>query len=720
MGDVVTWGDVGADHRREVARMLLGVPDGAWLATMSPGARLASEAVTLRSYARLQPDGTRETWRDTVIRYGAYMRYRMAKRVKPEDWTAFDARLGAALRSVLRRDVMPSMRALWAAGDVLERSDISAYNCFAQPADSPAVFWEAPFILMHGTGVGYSVRRVHVDRLPQPVAPTGERPSAYLIDDSTEGWRDATEAGVSAWFHGRDIDFDFSAIRPKGTKLNTKGGQASGPEPLRAYLSALRETIRAAGVEGRKLRPLEVHDLLCRGAAGVQVGGVRRSAMIAVFDVEDADMLGCKNWSWPDEPGISAEERARRMGVLDTRGQANNSIWSDRIEDMTRSAFDTIWRQLVDGGCGEPGAASVGRGGYRVACWVDGVLDLIVNPCAEIFLAFLRSIGAWDGSGGGQFCNLTNLILKVRDLPADFIRKAADAAFLGTCQAALTDFPGIREGTKYLTERDALIGVGLSGQVDCPAVSGNVGLLKQGNAEVIRQNNVWSQIIGINPAAGATCVKPDGNTSVLTGAGSGIHPHYAPLYLRRMSISSDSPVCKLLRASGMPCIPSDGGQSRAIVALRAVGWHDLAEQAEQRVSAWSFEFPIEAPSGALCRDDESPIGALERVRTVTAGWLAEKGHSISATIYVKKGEWQDVGDWYFAHRAEIGGLTFYPADEGGQAMHAQPLTDLTRAEYEARLAALPDVDWARLAEYETGVSEGAQTLACGGGACELR
>lgn len=724
-GSLCAWEEVEAEHRAVVDGWLADIADGAWLAQMSPGARLASDAVHYRSYGRVLPSMRRESWREAMVRYGAYMRYRMAKRVKAEDWPAFDARLAQAMQSALMRDVMPSMRAFWSAGSVLERSDISAYNCFAMPCDSPAVFWEAPFILMHGTGVGYSVRRAHVWRLPVPEAPgtiSGD-PMRWQIEDSTEGWRDATEIGVHRWFHGGDVDFDFSAIRPKDAPLRTKGGLASGPGPLRSYLTALREVIQRAGAERRQLTTLEVHDLLCLGAAGVQVGGVRRSAMIAVFDADDQDMLGCKNWAWPSEPGISDAERTRRKGILETRGQANNSAWTDRIEEMTRAIFGPLWAQLVSGGCGEPGSASVGRGGYRVACWVDGVLDLLVNPCAEIFLAFLRAVGAWDGSGGGQFCNLTNIILKPGDDASSFLRKAADAAFLGTCQAALTNFPGLRKGTTLLSERDALIGVGLSGQVDCLAVAGDVDLLKRGNAEVIRQNRTWSKIIGINEAAGATCVKPDGNTSVLTGAGSGIHTHYAPYYLRRMQISAGHPVCKLLLSAGVPAIPSSQAEASALTALQAPvlpeAWAPLAAQARAAVTAWSFEFPIAAPAGALCAQDESPIGTLERVRAVTQGWLAEKGHSVSATVYVKEAEWQDVGDWYFSHRAEVGGLTFFPAYEGTETMHGQPLTVLSREDYEARTAALPVVDWSRLAEYENGVSEGAQTFACAGGACSI-
>ena len=721
-----TWAATEAQHRAAVAQWLAEVPDGAWSAEMSPGAKIASDAVFYRSYANyLKDEGQRETWRGSVTRYGAYLRYRMAKRVDPADMPAFDERLARALRSALRRDVLMSMRALWSAGKVLERSDISAYNCFAMPCDSPAVFWEAPFILMHGTGVGYSVRREHVARLPVPAAPdsAGLQPPRFVIDDSTEGWRNATVFGVGEWFNGGDVAFDYSLIRPKGAPLRTKGGQASGPGPLRAYLNALREVIRRAGAEGRRLTTLEVHDLLCLGASGVQVGGVRRSAMIAVFDADDQDMLGCKNWAWPSEPGISDEERTRRKGILETRGQANNSSWTDRIEEMTLAVFGPLWAQLVSGGCGEPGSASVGRGGYRVACWVDGKLDLLVNPCAEIFLAFLRAVGAWDGSGGGQFCNLTNIILKPGDRREDFLRKAADAAFLGTCQAALTHFPGIRQGTTYLSERDALIGVGLSGQVDCLEIACDEDVLAEGNAVVIAENREWARVIGINEAAGATCVKPDGNTSVLTGAGSGIHTHYAPYYLRRMQISADHPVCKLLRASGVPCIPSSQAEAAALTALRAPvlteSWAPLAAQAEAAVTAWAFEFPIAAPAGAMCAADESPIGTLERVRTVTRGWLREKGHSVSATVYVKEAEWQDVGDWYYAHRAEVGGLTFYPAFEGSESMHGQPLTVLSREDYEARTAALPAVDWSRLAEFENGVSEGAQTFACAGGACSI-
>jgi len=310
--------------------------------------------------------------------------------------------------------------------------------------------------------------------------------------------------------------------------------------------------------------------------------------------------------------------------------------------------------------------------------------------------------------GGGQFCNLSNVILRPVDTLASALAKAEIAAFIGTLQASCTNFKGLRSGWTEVTRRDALLGVGLSGQADCPQIAGYVSKLMAMSGQAIAANEAWAEILGINAAAGVTCGKPDGNSSVFLGCSSGVHAHHAPHYLRRITVAAKSPICAVLREAGVPCIPGLRGQAEAIAAgtLRV-----------EDVNAWLFELPMGAPAGALVRADEGAVDLLERVEVINRGWLGEKGHNQSVTVNVRPDEWDRVRDWVWEHRHGLGGVSFLPFDGG--AYYGTPMTNLEREDYEARTAALPDVDWSRLAEYENGVSEGAQTFACAGGACSI-
>jgi ribonucleoside-diphosphate reductase alpha chain len=662
-----------------VAEWLADLSDDDGLKGLPPGVRLASEVVRLRTYAKVKPDGQRETWRETVIRWGAYMLHRLwivtADRGASEE-------LERAVRAVFRREVMPSMRALWSAGDVLDSNDIALYNCAFAPADSVAVFWEALYILMHGTGFGFSVEEQFVAKLPIPAEGRQWPLQHHVIEDSTEGWRNAVEVGVLAWFDGQRVSFDYSQIRPAGAKLKTKGGEASGPEPLRRYLEGLLTTIRRAGAQRRQLTTVEVHDLLCLAARAVQVGGVRRSAMISFSDRDDVKMRWAKHY--PAAYGLGVVIPAERT-------QANNSwVWLDGV---TRADFDQEWAVLQTSNAGERGIFSPARMAYR------GV-DLRANPCVEIGLAWQDAADPMGGDGGGQFCNLTNVILRPWDDLESARAKVALAAFLGTLQASCTRFKGLRAGWTDITRRDALLGVGLSGQADCPQVTSSIAKLADLNALAVDANAWWAGVFGISAAAGVTCGKPDGNSSAFLGCASGIHAHHDRYYLQRITVSAQSPICAVLREAGVPCIPGAPG--------------------EVEPNAWLFEFPMAAAPGALLRTQETALSLLDRLDVVNRGWLAEKGHNQSVTVNVRPDEWDGVKEriWERGSSGELGGVSFFP-DEGA-VYYGQPRTSLTRDEYEARLAALPSVDWGRLAEFETGVSEGAQTLACGGGACELR
>jgi ribonucleoside-diphosphate reductase alpha chain len=687
------WADDKGAAEDVVAGWLADLNDDDALVGLSPGARLASEIVRLRTYAKIRPDGQRETWRQTVTRWGSYMLHRL--RAQTGDAGAADE-LRRAVRAVFAREVMPSMRGLWAAGDVLDHNDIALYNCAFAPADSLAVFHECLYVLMHGTGFGFSVERRFIDKLPIPKAPNGLPPSAHVVGDSTEGWLDAVRAGVTAWYAGDDVAFDTSGVRPAGSVLRTKGGEASGPEPLLRYLDGLRTAIQRAGREGRRLRPVEVHDLLCLGARAVQVGGVRRSAMISFSDVEDAGGDNAMRWAkhYPAAMGLGAAIPAER-------GQANNSwVWSD---GLTRESFDYEWQVLQTSKAGERGIFSPARMAYR------GV-ELRANPCVEIGLAWQDAAAPDDGSGGGQFCNLSNVILRPWDDLDSARRKVALAAFIGTLQASCTRFRGLRAGWGEVTRRDALLGVGLSGQADCPQVVSSVAKLQDLNRLAVDANAWWAGILGINVAAGVTCGKPDGNSSVFLGCSSGIHAHHARRYLRRITVSAKSPICAVLRAAGVPCIPEWESDALALAA---------GTKAPEDVGGWLFELPMEVGASALVRAGETAVGLLDRLDVINTGWLAEKGHNQSVTVSVRAHEWDGVRErvWERGSAGRLGGVSFLPDD--GAVYYGTPLTDLTEAEYAARVAALPAVDWSTLALYENGVSEAAQTFACTSGACSI-
>jgi ribonucleoside-diphosphate reductase alpha chain len=699
-----TWAQVQAECEAWAAAQIADLTDDDALAGLSPGARLASEIVRLRTYAKVKPDGQRETWRETVTRWGGYFRYRLGQRTGS---VAAVEEMARAVRAVFQRAVMPSMRSLWAAGEVIEANDIALYNCAFAPADSIAVFWESLYILMHGTGFGFSVEREFVDRLPVPNRPAdlpADEVPIHVVKDSTEGWRNAVEVGARAWFGGDDVWFDFSEVRPAGSKLKTKGGEASGPEPLMEYLTALRTIIRKAGRECRKIATIEAHDLKCTGAGAVQVGGVRRSAEISFSDRDDKHMRWAKHYPAADALGAV---------IPMVRTQANNSwVWPDK--PLPKADFDYEWQVMATSNSGERGIFAPQRlekkRGRR----------LRANPCVEIGLSwqdYAPAVYDDDGAlvsaeveGGGQFCNLSNVILRPGDTLESALVKTEIAAFIGTLQASCTNFRGLRSGWTEVTRRDALLGVGLSGQADCPAVATSTHKLACMSQAAISANERWAAVLGINAAAGVTCGKPDGNSSVFLGCSSGVHAHHAPHYLRRITVAAKSPICAVLREAGLACIPGLPGQAEAIAA---------GTMKVEDVNAWLFELPMAAPAGALVRADEGAIELLDRVDRINDGWLGEKGHNQSVTVNVKPHEWDAVRDRVYERGCEgrLGGVSFSP--DQGLVYYGTPLTDLDRDEYEARTAALPVVDWIRLAEFENGVSEGAQTFACAGGACSI-
>lgn len=626
--------------------------------------------------------GRRETWPETVERVIHFLHntldnYCLTHHVEWPDGLDI-AKLKDAM---LRLDVLPSMRVVQMAGPALERCNVGAYNCAYLPLDSWRAFGELLYILMQGTGVGFSVEQQYVDRLPvivppqDPPAPGAHLVNHYRIDDSTEGWCDALVLGLSLWANGQDVVFDYSQIRPYGAPLKTKGGKASGPEPLKNLLEFARTMLLRH--RGRKLSSLNLHDLACYCGSIVQVGGVRRAAEISLSDFGDVKMAKAKQGQfWQQAP---------------ERMMANNSsVYTKRPNIL---AWMEEWKQLMMSGTGERGVfnreAAMGTMPARRSQvdWVGNPIHMGLNPCGEIILR------------PRQFCNLSIAVARPADKIADLERKVRLAAQFGIVQSLLTKFHYINLDWKENCEDERLLGVDITGQMD------NACLAEPHTAEVaygvcqkaaVAEADRLSGLLGINMPAAVTCVKPSGNSSQLLNCSSGIHPRYAKYYIRRLRIGASSPIAQLLIESGVPHFPEVG-------------------QPPDSPTIWVFEFPVKSPEGAVCRGDRTAIQQLEQ-------WLACKihytEHNPSCTVYVKEDEWMKVGAWVYEHWDEVGGLSFLPYDGG--VYQLAPYEECTPEEYERRTRQWPKIDFDRLSSMEHGDStELNREFACSGDKCEI-
>ena len=623
-----------------------------------------AEFVFTRSYCRwVDTEDRRETPHEAFDRYLSFI---SSERRLPSDIVED---LSAAIH---RLDVLPSMRALWSAGPSLRRDNLSAYNCAFLPIDCIPAFSETLYILMQGTGVGFSVERRFVDNLPAIEPLLEDRTLHHTVADSAEGWADSLRIGLNAWWCGAETVFDFSNVRLSGTRLNTKGGRASGPEPLIRLLSFAKETVQAA--QGRKLSTLEVHDIMCTIGEVVMAGGVRRSALISFSDPDDKDMQTAKSWSLGDFPAC--------------RYMANNSVfWTEKPD---RETFYREWEALQASGSGE-------RGMFRVSperARERGTTDMRSNPCGEILLRYKEATNPWTGAGGGgQLCNLSCAVMRKEDTIETFSEKVRLAAWLGTIQASFTHFPYLRPAWKELCDEDRLLGVDITGQCDNPALANDIDALSLFN-RVARTSAEGAAVwLGINSPAAVTCGKPSGNSSQILDCSSGFHARYAPFYIRRVRISANDPLLSLIRDAGAPCI-------------------------EDRNNTWVVEFPVASPEGAMLREDETALDQLRRYRTIMSAWCGERGHNQSATIYVKEEEWAAVGAWVYENFNHITGLSFLPYDGGNYEL--APYEEIDELEYRRRILAFPLINYSLLSHYEReDRGEGARELACVGGACEI-
>ncbi|MDB4278201.1 hypothetical protein N9917_01225 [Deltaproteobacteria bacterium] len=633
---------------------------------------LLSEFIYMRTYSRwLADDRRRETWDETV---GRYVEFIGEQRRIPAHI------LREVHQGILGMGILPSMRALWSAGPAALRDNTCFYNCSFIPIDSLKSFNELLYILMMGTGIGYSVERKFVGNLP-PVALLSQASASYQIADSTEGWADALYYGMTQWFNGRKVEFDYSLIREAGAILQTKGGRASGPEPLQKLMAFCEATI--LGAAGRQVKSIECHDMCCQIGEIVMVGGFRRAALISISDQDDKEMRHAKDWSLGEFPAI--------------RYMANNSAYYEgKPDDET---FWGEWAALVRSKSGERGLSidSWHQRADRPAGFIRP------NPCGEIGLKFALSTDPWTGEGGGgQFCNLTAAIMRADDTRESFAQKVRLATWLGCVQASFTEFPYLRDTWKKHCDEDRLLGVDITGQCDNPALSGDPEAMAFFNRVAIETAAEASAYLNIPMPVAITCGKPSGNSSQLVDCASGFHPRFSPYYLRRVRIASHDPLFQLIRDQGVP-VEKENGQEHL---------------PDDEVTVWVAAFPVKAPSHAVLRNDETAIQQCNRYLHIMKTWCGERGHNQSATIYVRDEEWDEVGQWVLDHFDGITGISFLPYD-GGEYRLA-PYEEITEEQYIAAEAAMPDVDFTVLSRYEEeDRGGGAQVLACSGGSCEI-
>ncbi len=631
------------------------------------------EFIYLRTYARwIESEQRRETWIETVDRYVAFMKENLGTKLSDEEYDE-------VRNAILKQEVMPSMRMMQFSGDPARKCNSCAYNCsFIAPTEIKD-FAEIMYLSMQGCGVGFSVESQNVEKLPQIQKQTHKKLPVHTVADSKEGWCDAVTLGLSAWYRGEDIDFDFSKIRPAGARLKTMGGKASGPEPLRSLLSFAREKILRR--QGRRLRSIDVHDIICKIGECVVAGGVRRTAMISLSDLDDADMRDAKKGQFfLTEPH---------------RSVANNSAVFET--PPTSQALMEEWVALMKSGSGERGIfnrvslahtmperrlsyfRSVGFLGENGV--VEGPIG--TNPCGEIILQ------------SKQFCNLSEIIARADDTQESLIRKARLAALLGTYQSTLTNFRYLSKEWKKNCDEERLLGVSVTGQWDSEAAR-NPETMRAIRDMAVKTNAAYAERFGIPASTSVTAVKPSGTVSQTFNCSSGIHPRHAQYYIRRVRISATDSLFKMLKDQGVPCNPEVG-------------------QTEENATTFVLEFPVESPASSKFKDDFTALEQLEYWKSVKENFTE---HNPSATISVGEEEWIEVVGWIQKNWNIIGGLSFLPRFD--HVYRLAPYETITRERYLKFSSRFPVVDYSKLVGYEhADETEQKRELACAGGLCEI-
>ena len=614
--------------------------------------QILSDITVYMKYARYLPEKQRrETWQELVTR-------NMEMHVKK--YPELRGEILENYQSVFDKKVLPSMRSMQFAGKPIEISPNRVFNCAYAPVDDWRVFGEIMFLLLGGTGVGYSVQHHHVDELPEIHKPNPERTRRYLINDSIEGWADAVKYLIRSYFFGGSkLRFDFSDIRPKGARLVTSGGKAPGPQPLKECLVKV-EGVLSEKQDGEKLSAIEVHDIVCHIADAVLAGGIRRAALISLFSASDNEMISCKAGSWWE--------------TNPQRGRANNSAVLLRHR-VTKEFFLDLWKRVEASNAGEPGI------------YLSNDKDWGTNPCCEI------------GLRPFQFCNLTEVnVSNIKD-QQDLEDRVRAATFIGTLQAGYTDFHYLRPIWQRTTEKDALIGVSMTGIASGRVLQDDIDLTAA--AHVVKEENARiAQVIGINKAARTTCVKPAGTTSLTLGTSSGIHAWHNDYYIRRIRVGKNEPIYWHLAIHHPELVEDEFFRP-----------HDTAV----------ISVPQRAPEGSILRD-ESAFQLLRRVKKITKEWVSpgkrsgQNGHNVSATISLHENEWTDAGEWMWDNRQHYNGLAVLPFN-GGTYQQA-PFEDCSKEKFEAMMAALQSVDLTKIVEEDDNTDLKGEA-ACAGGECEI-
>lgn len=610
---------------------------------------ILSDVIVWMKYAKFIPElNRRETWEELVTRN---------MNMHIEKFPDLEHVIRSHYELVFEKKVLPSMRSLQFGGRPIEVNNTRLFNCSYLHIDDYRAFSETMFLLLSGTGVGYSVQKKHVENLPPLNKASKTR--RYLIGDSIEGWADAVKVlvksylGLSTW----KPEFDYRSIRAKGERLITSGGVAPGPEPLKICLTHI-ESIFDRKQDGEKLTPLECHDILCHIANAVLSGGIRRSAMISLFDKDDEEMLTCKfgNW-WELNP---------------QRGRANNSATLLRGE-VTKEEFLDLWKKVELSNSGEPGF------------YFTDNKELGTNPCCEISL------------NSFQFCNLVEINASDIKDQYDLVERSVAAAFIGTLQASYTDFHYLRPQWKKVTEKEALLGIGMTGIASGVVMNLDLEMAAQ---EAIDANRVFAKLIGIKPAARVTCVKPSGTSSLVLGTSSGVHAWHDDYYIRRVRIGKNEAMYTYLSMYHPEMIEDDVLNSAQVV----------------------LSVPVAAPVGAITRKSENAIDFLERVKALHNRWIkpghnfGDNTHNVSATVTVKNDEWDVVGEWLWENQDHYNGLSFLPEDLGSYPQ--TPFETITKEKYEEMIGGVSNLDVTKIVEISDNTNLNDQQ-ACAGGACEI-
>lgn len=624
-----------------------------------------AEFVYYSTYSKWIPEkNRRETWMETVDRYADFMKETLAQKLKPAEY--------AEIREyMLNMKALGSMRLLWGSGTAARATNVCAYNCSYVAPSAWQDFGEIMYVLMCGTGLGYSVERQTVELLPIINKQTGVKLPTHTIADSKEGWADAFVLGLKTWSEGNDIEFDYSRVRPEGARLKTMGGRASGPRPLIELIEFSRRKMLEK--QGRRLLPIDVHDIICMIGQVVVSGGVRRSALISLSDLDDMEMRNAKNGQFY----LTHPERS----------MANNSVAYN--EKPSATVFMDEWLNLAKAGSGERGVFNRGslekqlpKRRWGIFAQDAGTSGL--NPCGEIILK------------SKQFCNLTEVVARAEDTEKDLLNKVRIATILGTYQSTLTYFPYLSKEWKKNCEEERLLGVSITGQWDCPALR-NPKTLEKLRKEAIAVNKKYAKRFGVSESTAITCVKPSGNGSQLFDSSSGMHPRHAEYYIRRVRIERHNPLFQMLKDMGVPYHPEVG-------------------QDEKTATTFVIEFPVKAPSKAVVKKEISAEKLLDY-------WKMLKGHftehNPSVTVSVGNDEWLKVGNWVYENWDMVGGLSFLPKDD--HIYKLAPYEEISKEKYETLATQFPALDFSKIVLYEYGdATESAKELACVAGVCEIQ